>query len=95
MIFCIQISDFNKEITEAKDLMDNTFLILLAYVLSISLSSLLVAIIASAILVGRVIEPLKKLTLFAKAVNETAHSRDENKKMRKKLNFDIDQLQVL
>ena len=94
LIFCIQISEFQKEINEIQDLMQKTFIYLTIYDIAISIASVLAAIIASSILVNKLVEPLIKLTLYAKAVNQTTHARDENKKVMKKINFDIDQLVV-
>ena len=74
--------------------MDSTFLYLTLIIILISFLSVFAAIIASSILINKLVLPLTKLTLYAKAVNQVAHSGDENKKMKKKLNFDIDQLQA-
>ena len=74
--------------------MQKTFIYLTIYDIVISIASVLAAIIASSILVNKLVEPLIKLTLYAKAVNQTTHARDENKKFMKKINFDIDQLVV-
>ena len=95
LIFCIQLSEFQKEIDEIQNLMQQTFIYLTIYDISISIASVLAAVIASSFLVNKLVGPLIKLTLYAKAVNQTAHARDENKKVMKKINFDIDQLAVI
>lgn len=95
LIFCIQVSEFQKEINEIQDLMQETFIYLTIYDITLSIASVLAAVIASSILVNKLVEPLIKLTLYAKAVNQTTHARDENKKLLRKINFDIDQLAVI
>lgn len=94
-MFSIRVEEFNKAVNEVTDIMDQTFILISILEVMIAFSLLTIAIIAAAILINKVVQPLMQLTSYARVVNQTAHSRDENNKIKKKVNFDIDQLKVI
>ena len=94
LIFYIQISEFNSAIDEVTKVMNSTFLILTVFGIVLGVSLLILAILGSAISINRLIRPIIQLTTYAKAVNQTAHSSTDYKKMKKKVSIDIDQIKV-
>lgn len=70
-----------------------TLLVLLELIFSIFM--LVIIILTSIFFIKKLVRPIVQITEFAKAVNQTALSLDKRKNIKKKKNFDIDEIQVL
>lgn len=89
------MEEFTQEINQATSIVDDTFILISVLEVSLTITLLLIMIIASGILTNKVVKPIMKLTAYAQVVNQTAHAKDETSKLKKKINFDIDELKVI
>lgn len=90
----METTEYTNLIEEMKSMMNDTFILLSILEISLSASILIVSLIIAAIFINKLIKPIVLLTNYAQAINQTAHSTNENKKIKDRFNFDINSLQV-